>query len=493
MPRGRKSTRKGPTVETPTAVAEPKAPAEDQAVATRTVEPAPERAAPAASVPPEAPAVEAAAPAATQPARPTDQPKGATMSLRQLQQETMPTLQKTARDYGVETVATLKKYELIFEILKKNAERNGLMFGEGVLEILPDGFGFLRSPAYNYLPCPEDIYVSPSQIRRFELLTGDTVSGQIRPPKDKERFFALLKVEGVNQDSPEKAKDKIMFDNLTPYFPTARFILETAADEINTRVMDLFTPVGKGQRGLIVAQPRTGKTILLQKIANAILTNNPEAIVIVLLIDERPEEVTDFKRTVKAEVISSTFDEPPERHAQVAEIVLEKAKRLVEHKKDVVILLDSITRLARAYNTLQPHSGKILSGGVDANALHKPKRFFGAARNTEEGGSLTIIATALVDTGSRMDEVIFEEFKGTGNMELCLDRHLVDKRIFPAINIEKSGTRKEELLYHPDEIGRIYILRKALAGVPPVEAMELIIEKLKKTKSNAEFLLSMKF
>jgi transcription termination factor Rho len=393
----------------------------------------------------------------------------------------------------VETVATLKKYELIFEILKKNAERNGLMFGEGVLEILPDGFGFLRSPAYNYLPCPEDIYVSPSQIRRFELLTGDTVSGQIRPPKDKERFFALLKVEGVNQDSPEKAKDKIMFDNLTPYFPTARFILETAADEINTRVMDLFTPVGKGQRGLIVAQPRTGKTILLQKIANAILTNNPEAIVIVLLIDERPEEVTDFKRTVKAEVISSTFDEPPERHAQVAEIVLEKAKRLVEHKKDVVILLDSITRLARAYNTLQPHSGKILSGGVDANALHKPKRFFGAARNTEEGGSLTIIATALVDTGSRMDEVIFEEFKGTGNMELCLDRHLVDKRIFPAINIEKSGTRKEELLYHPDEIGRIYILRKALAGVPPVEAMELIIEKLKKTKSNAEFLLSMKF
>ena len=437
--------------------------------------------------------MESAAPVKAQAARPTDQPKGETMSLRQLQQEMMPTLQKMARDLGVETVATLKKYELIFEILKKNAERNGLMFGEGVLEILPDGFGFLRSPAYNYLPCPEDIYVSPSQIRRFELLTGDTVSGQIRPPKDKERFFALLKVEGVNQDSPEKAKDKIMFDNLTPYFPTARFILETMADEINTRVMDLFTPVGKGQRGLIVAQPRTGKTILLQKIANAILTNNPEAIVIVLLIDERPEEVTDFKRTVKAEVISSTFDEPPERHAQIAEIVLEKAKRLVEHKKDVVILLDSITRLARAYNTLQPHSGKILSGGVDANALHKPKRFFGAARNTEEGGSLTIIATALVDTGSRMDEVIFEEFKGTGNMELCLDRHLVDKRIFPAINIEKSGTRKEELLYHPDEVGRIYILRKALAGVPPIEAMELIIEKLKKTKSNAEFLLSMKF
>ena len=479
-------------IETPTAVPEPEAPAEDQAVTTRKAEPAPESSVPA-NAPAEPTPVEAAAPAKAQVPRPVDQPKGETMSLRQLQQETMPTLQKTARDLSVETVATLKKYELIFEILKKNAERNGLMFGEGVLEILPDGFGFLRSPAYNYLPCPEDIYVSPSQIRRFELLTGDTVSGQIRPPKDKERFFALLKVEGVNQDSPEKAKDKIMFDNLTPYFPTARFILETAADEINTRVMDLFTPLGKGQRGLIVAQPRTGKTILLQKIANAILTNNPEAIVIVLLIDERPEEVTDFKRTVKAEVISSTFDEPPERHAQIAEIVLEKAKRLVEHKKDVVILLDSITRLARAYNTLQPHSGKILSGGVDANALHKPKRFFGAARNTEEGGSLTIIATALVDTGSRMDEVIFEEFKGTGNMELCLDRHLVDKRIFPAINIEKSGTRKEELLYHPDEVSRIYILRKALAGVPPVEAMELIIEKLKKTKSNAEFLLSMKF
>jgi len=491
MPRGRRSVKREPTTEAPTAVAE--TPVEEQAVTPEKAEKVVESTAPAPASTETANAQTTPQTAEGQAARPTEQPKGATMSLRQLQQETMPTLQKTAREYGVETVATLKKYELIFEILKKNAERNGMMFGEGVLEILPDGFGFLRSPAYNYLPCPEDIYVSPSQIRRFELQTGDTVSGQIRPPKDKERFFALLKVEGVNQDSPEKAKEKIMFDNLTPYFPTSRFILETKADEINTRVMDLFTPVGKGQRGLIVAQPRTGKTILLQKIANAILSNNPEAIVIVLLIDERPEEVTDFKRTVKAEVISSTFDEPPERHAQVAEIVLEKAKRLVEHKKDVVILLDSITRLARAYNTLQPHSGKILSGGVDANALHKPKRFFGAARNTEEGGSLTIIATALVDTGSRMDEVIFEEFKGTGNMELCLDRHLVDKRIFPAINVEKSGTRKEELLYHPDEIGRIYILRKALAGVPPVEAMELVIEKLKKTKSNAEFLLAMKF
>jgi len=420
-------------------------------------------------------------------------PPGETMYLGDLQAMSMADLQQKARTWCVEGIAVLKKHEIIFDILKKNALRNGSMFGDGVLEVLPDGFGFLRSPAYNYLPCPEDIYVSPSQIRRFELQTGDGISGQVRPPKDKERFFAMLKVETVNHESPEKAKEKVMFDNLTPYFPTSRFILETNAEEVNTRVLDLFCPVGKGQRGLIVAPPRTGKTILLQKIANAIIHNNPEAIVIVLLIDERPEEVTDFKRTVKAEIVSSTFDEPPERHAQVAEMVLEKAKRLAEHKRDVVILLDSITRLARAYNTLAPHSGKILSGGVDANALHKPKRFFGAARNIEEGGSLTIIATALVDTGSRMDEVIFEEFKGTGNMELCLDRHLVDKRIFPAINIEKSGTRKEELLYHPEELNRIYILRKALAGVPPVEAMELIVEKLKKTKSNAEFLLSMKF
>jgi transcription termination factor Rho len=433
----------------------------------------------------EMPAVE------VEPAAPMIIAPGTTISLANLQMMTVEDLQKMARDHGVEIVATLKKHEIIFEILKRHTQSN--IIGEGVLEILPDGFGFLRSPAYNYLPCPEDIYVSPSQIRRFELQTGDIVSGQVRPPKDKERFFALLKVEGVNHENPEKAKEKVMFDNLTPFFPTSRFILETKPEEINTRVMDLFCPIGKGQRGLIVAAPRTGKTILLQKIAEAIIKNNPEAIVIVLLIDERPEEVTDFKRMVGAEIISSTFDEPPERHAQVAEMVLEKAKRLVEYKKDVVILLDSITRLARAYNTLQPHSGKILSGGVDANALHKPKRFFGAARKVEEGGSLTIMATALTDTGSRMDEVIFEEFKGTGNMELCLDRHLVDKRIFPAINIEKSGTRKEELLYHPDEINRIYILRKALAGVPPVEAMELVVEKLKKTGSNAEFLLSMKF
>jgi transcription termination factor Rho len=420
-------------------------------------------------------------------------PPGETIRLSDLQAMSIDALHQKAGDFGIEGVALLKRHEIIFAILKKNGERNGTMFGDGVLETLPDGFGFLRSPTYNYLPCPEDIYVSPSQIRRFELQTGDEVSGQVRPPKDKEKFFALLRVEQVNRDAPEKAKDRVLFDNLTPYFPTQRFILETKAEEINTRVLDLFCPIGKGQRGLIVAPPRTGKTILLQKIANAILTNNPECILIVLLIDERPEEVTDFKRTVNAEIISSTFDEQPERHAQVAEMVLEKAKRLVEHKKDVVILLDSITRLARAYNALAPHSGRIMSGGVDANALHKPKRFFGAARGLDEGGSLTIIATALVDTGSRMDEVIFEEFKGTGNMEMCLDRHLVDKRIFPAINVEQSGTRKEELLYHPDELDRIYVLRKALAGVPAVEAMELIVAKLKKTKSNAEFLLSMKF
>jgi len=420
--------------------------------------------------------------------------EGQRMSLVELQQRPMIDLTKLAKSFGIEGLGTLKKHELIFQILRANAERSGTMYGEGVLEILPDGFGFLRSPSYNYLPCPEDIYVSPSQIRRFDLQTGDIVSGQIRPPKDKERFFALLKVEAVNNEDPEKAKDKILFDNLTPLFPNKRFILETEGEEINTRAMDILTPIGKGQRGLIVAPPRTGKTVLLQKVANAIAKNDPETYIIILLIDERPEEVTDTERNcTAAEVVSSTFDEPPERHVQVAEMVIEKAKRMVEHKKDVIILLDSITRLARAYNTLQPHSGKILSGGVDANALHKPKRFFGAARNIEEGGSLTIVATALIDTGSRMDEVIFEEFKGTGNMELHLDRHLVDKRLFPALNIEKSGTRKEELLYHPEEMKKIYILRRALASVPAIEAMEMIIERLKKTKSNAEFLMSMNF
>lgn len=421
-----------------------------------------------------------------------DLPPPRTINIAELQAMSMVDLTAMARDYKVENVGTMKKHEIIFHILQKNAERNGILFSEGVLEILPEGFGFLRSQAFNYLPCPEDIYVSPSQIRRFDLQTGDLIAGQIRPPKDKERFFALLKVEAVAGEDPEKAKEKTHFDNLTPLFPNKRFLLETDPSELSTRVLDLVCPIGKGTRGLIVAPPRTGKTVLMQKLANAILKNNPEAYLFILLIDERPEEVTDMERSCKpAEVISSTFDEPPERHVQVAEMVIEKARRMVEHKKDVVILLDSITRLARAYNTIQPHSGKILSGGVDANALHKPKRFFGAARNIEEGGSLTIIATALVDTGSRMDEVIFEEFKGTGNMEVHLDRHLVDRRIFPSINVELSGTRKEELLYHPDEYSRVVLLRRALTGVPPVEAMELLLGKLKKTKHNIEFLLGM--
>ncbi|MFM2294173.1 MAG: transcription termination factor Rho [Verrucomicrobiota bacterium] len=414
------------------------------------------------------------------------------LNIAKLQAMQMSELNQMARDYGVENFGTMRKHEVIFHILSKNAEREGVLFSEGVIEVLPEGFGFVRSQAFNYLPCPEDIYVSPSQIRRFDLQTGNVVSGQIRPPKDKEKFFALLKVEAVDYEEPDKAKDKTHFENLTPLFPNKRFILETDATELSTRVLDLVCPIGKGTRGLIVAPPRTGKTVLMQKIANAILKNNKEAYLFILLIDERPEEVTDMERSCKgAEVISSTFDEPPERHVQVAEMVIEKAKRMIEHKRDVVILLDSITRLARAYNTVQPHSGKILSGGVDANALHKPKRFFGAARNIEEGGSLTIMATALVDTGSRMDEVIFEEFKGTGNMEVHLDRGLVDRRIFPSINIERSGTRKEELLYHPDEASRVMLLRRALTGVPPVEAMDLLLGKLKKTGSNIEFLLGM--
>ncbi len=414
-----------------------------------------------------------------------------TINISKLQSIPMAELNTMAKELEIENFGTMKKHELIFEILQKNAERSGVMFAEGVLEILPEGFGFLRSRSYNYLSCPEDIYVSPSQIRRFDLQTGDIVAGQIRPPKEKERFFALLRVEAVDKEDPEKAKDKIHFDNLTPLFPEQRLLLESNPEEYSTRVLDLVCPIGKGTRGLIVAPPRTGKTVLMQNVANAIIKNNPEVYLFILLIDERPEEVTDMERTCKnAEVISSTFDEPPERHVQVAEMVIEKAKRMVEHKKDVVILLDSITRLARAYNTVQPHSGKILSGGVDANALHKPKRFFGAARNIEEGGSLTIIATALVDTGSRMDEVIFEEFKGTGNMEAHLDRNLVDRRIFPSINVELSGTRKEELLYHPDEYGKVVLLRKALTGVPAVEAMELLLSKLKHTGTNIEFLLS---
>jgi transcription termination factor Rho len=400
-------------------------------------------------------------------------------------------LNKLAKELNISGISGLKKQDLIFKVLQAQAEKEGLMFGEGILEILPEGFGFLRSPNYNYLPCPDDIYISPSQIRKFDLRTGDTVSGQIRPPKEGEKYFALLKVEAVNFENPEEAKDKILFDNLTPVYPRERFDLETKPDEISTRIITLLTPLGKGQRGLIVAQPYSGKTVLLQKIANAITDNCPDSILIVLLIDERPEEVTDMQRHVKGEVISSTFDEPPERHIQVAEIVLEKAKRLVEHKKDVIVLLDSITRLARAYNAVVPHSGKVLSGGIDSNALQKPKRFFGAARALEEGGSLTIIATALVDTGSRMDEVIFEEFKGTGNMELQLDRNLFQRRIYPAIDIKRSNTRHEELLLKPDELTKVWILRKVLNELNNVEAMELLIEKLAKTKNNEEFLNSM--
>jgi len=400
-------------------------------------------------------------------------------------------LQTLGRKYNLESITALKKQDLIFKILEAQAKESGLMYGEGVLEILQDGFGFLRSPNYNYLPSPDDIYCSPSQIRRFNLRTGDTVSGQIRSPKEGERYFALLKVEAVNYEDPEGMKDKIPFDNLTPLYPQEKIRLETAPNEISMRVMDLLTPIGKGQRGLIVAAPYSGKTVLLQKIANSITQNHPEVYLIVLLIDERPEEVTDMQRSVKGEVISSTFDEPAERHVQVAEVVLEKAKRLVEHKKDVVILLDSITRLARAHNTVVPHSGKILSGGIDSNALHKPKRFFGAARCVEEGGSLTIIATALVDTGSRMDDVIFEEFKGTGNMELQLDRGLFQRRIYPAIDVKKSNTRKEELLIPQDILQRIWILRKVLNELNPTEAMELLVDRLGKTKNNAEFLASM--
>jgi transcription termination factor Rho len=400
-------------------------------------------------------------------------------------------LNKIAGELKVNGVSGLKKQDLIFRILQSQTRNEGAMNGGGVLEVLPDGFGFLRSPNYNYLPCPDDIYVSPSQIRKFELRTGDTVNGQIRSPKEGERYFALLKVENVNFTDPEKAKSKILFENLTPLYPNERFLLENDPKEISTRIMDMLTPIGKGQRGMIVAPPYSGKTIILQKIANAVVRNAPDTILMVLLIDERPEEVTDMQRSVKGEVISSTFDEPAERHVQVAEMVLEKAKRLVEHKKNVLILLDSITRLARAYNSVMPHSGKILSGGVDSNALQKPKRFFGAARNIEEGGSITIIATALVDTGSRMDEVIFEEFKGTGNMELQLDRNLFQKRIYPAIDIKRSNTRKEDLLMDPDELKRVWILRKVLNELPSDESMQLLIEKLSKTKTNAEFLMGM--
>jgi transcription termination factor Rho len=413
------------------------------------------------------------------------------MNIAELKEKTISELNHVAKEMGIEGTSSLRKQELIFRILQAQTEKNGLIFSEGVLETLPDGFGFLRAPDYNYLPGPDDIYVSPSQIRRFDLQTGDTVSGQIRPPKENERYFALLKVEAVNFENPDVAKDKILFDNLTPLYPNERIKLEVQPDGLEMRVMDLLTPIGKGQRGLIVASPRTGKTMLLQAIANSIAKNHPEIILIVLLIDERPEEVTDMQRSVKGEVVSSTFDEPAQRHIQVAEMVLEKAKRLVEQHHDVVILLDSITRLARAYNSVIPPSGKVLSGGLDSNALQKPKRFFGAARNIEEGGSLTIMATALIDTGSRMDDVIFEEFKGTGNMELHLDRRLADKRIFPAIDINRSGTRKEELLFDEVEVNRAWILRKILSPLSSIEAMELLLDKLRQTKTNAEFLESM--
>jgi transcription termination factor Rho len=413
------------------------------------------------------------------------------LNIGELKDMSIQKLTQVAKELNVAGATGMRKQELIFQILKAQTEQSGFIFSEGVLEVLPDGFGFLRAPDYNYLPGPDDIYVSPSQIRKFDLQTGDTVSGQIRPPKEGERYFALIKVEAVNFEPPDQAREKLFFENLTPLYPLSAVRLETVGENLSARVMDLMTPIGKGQRGLIVAPPRTGKTMLLQNIAQSVSANHPEVYLIVLLIDERPEEVTDMQRSVDGEVISSTFDEPAQRHVQVAEMVIEKAKRLVEHRKDVLILLDSITRLARAYNAVIPPSGKVLSGGLDSNALQKPKRFFGAARNIEEGGSLTIIATALIDTGSRMDDVIFEEFKGTGNMEIHLDRKLSDKRVFPAIDIQKSGTRKEELLLSRDDLNRVWVLRKILNPLSPVEAMELLLDKMGKTKANADFLAAM--
>jgi transcription termination factor Rho len=430
------------------------------------------------------------APRTPDPERPfEDAPKPLDLSV--LKEMTIQALNAMAKELRVEGATGMKKHDLIFRILQSQTEKSGLLFAEGVLEILPDGYGFLRAPESNYLPGPDEIYVSPSQIRKFDLRTGDTVSGQVRPPKEGERYFALIKVEAINFEPPDAAKDKVLFDNLTPLYPSERLRLETGPENLTARVLDMMTPIGKGQRGLIVAAPRTGKTMILQNMANSIATNHPEVTLIVLLIDERPEEVTDMQRSVRGEVVSSTFDEPATRHVQVAEMVIEKAKRLVEHKRDVVILLDSITRLARAYNAIVPPSGKVLSGGVDSNALQRPKRFFGAARHIEDGGSLTIVATALVDTGSRMDDVIFEEFKGTGNMEIVLDRKMMDKRVFPAVDMNKSGTRKEELLLTKEELNRVWILRKVLNALSPVEAMELMLERLSKTKANRDFLESM--
>jgi transcription termination factor Rho len=455
--------------------------------------PAPPRTAngePASDTPPTAPGADAAQPAAPEQPPPAPRRPGEGLNITTLKDMSIQKLTQIAKDMTVAGATGMRKQELIFQILKAQTEQSGFIFSEGVLEVLPDGFGFLRAPDYNYLPGPDDIYVSPSQIRKFDLQTGDTVSGQIRSPKEGERYFALIKVEAVNFEAPEQAREKLFFENLTPLYPQERLTLETP-DSLSARVMDLWTPIGKGQRGLIVAPPRTGKTMLLQSIAQSVARNHPEVFLMVLLIDERPEEVTDMQRSVEGEVISSTFDEPAQRHVQVAEMVIEKAKRLVEHKKDVLILLDSITRLARAYNTVIPPSGKILSGGLDSNALQKPKRFFGAARNIEEGGSLTIMATALVDTGSRMDDIIFEEFKGTGNMEIHLDRKLTDKRVFPSIELQKSGTRKEELLIPKEDLNRIWVLRKVLNPLSPVEAMELLLDKMSKTKTNSEFLSSM--
>jgi transcription termination factor Rho len=461
---------------------------QDPAPETSPEEPQPS-AEPADAATPDAGAPPATPPSAQRPPQQREQRRG--LNITDLKDKSIQQLTQIAKDLTVAGATGMRKQELIFQILKAQTEQSGFIFSEGVLEVLPDGFGFLRAPDYNYLPGPDDIYVSPSQIRKFDLQTGDTVSGQIRPPKEGERYFALIKVEAVNFEAPEQARDKLFFENLTPLYPDQRFTLETSSDNLSGRVMDLMTPIGRGQRGLIVAPPRTGKTMLLQSIAQSIAKNHPEVYLIVLLIDERPEEVTDMQRSVQGEVISSTFDEPAQRHVQVAEMVIEKAKRLVEHKKDVLILLDSITRLARAYNAVIPPSGKVLSGGLDSNALQKPKRFFGAARNIEEGGSLTIIATALIDTGSRMDDVIFEEFKGTGNMEIHLDRKLSDKRVFPAIDMQKSGTRKEELLMPREDLNRVWVLRKVLAPLSPTEAMELLLDKMGKSKSNADFLSSM--
>ncbi len=476
----------------------PTAPA--AAVVHETPAPAPKPAgAPAVAVAPPPPAVEGTAATPGAPPRGPDandryeRVKREEVFLSKLQELTMADLLKYARQEGIKEIMGLKKQEIIYKIIQEKAKQNGLLFGEGVLEVLPEGFGFLRSPKYNYLPCPDDIYVSPSQIRRFGMRSGNIISGQIRPPKDGEKYFALLKVEGINQENPEQAQGVLPFESLTPHNPNERIRLETDPTEMSLRVMDMIAPIGKGQRGLIVASPRTGKTVLLQKIANAVIKNHPEMVLIVLLIDERPEEVTDFKRNLKgdAEVVASCFDEPPSRHIQVTEMVLEKAKRLVEHKKDVLILVDSITRMTRAYNTEAPHSGRILSGGIDSTAFQGPKRFFGAARKTEEGGSLTIIGSCLVDTGSRMDEVIFEEFKGTGNSELHLVRELADRRIYPSFDLTRSGTRREELLLHKDEIARIWMLRKVLADMKLIEAMETLLDRLKKTKTNAEFLMSL--